>query len=69
MKRYKDLQFCIELLSSMLNGSGLGPEQRSALESALVELKSFRRNANPSKQEAYRVVRKVSEVLLSNFTR
>lgn len=68
MKRNRDVQFCIEGLNSMLNRSGLGPEQKSALESALVELKSLRRNANPSKQDVYRVVRKVTELLFRNFT-
>lgn len=69
MKRNKDVRFCIEVLNSMLDRSGLGPEQRSALESALMELKDLRRNANPSKQDVYRVVRRVTEVLLSNFTK
>jgi hypothetical protein len=67
MKRNKDVQFCIEGLYSMLNKSGLGPEQKSGLESALVELKDLRRNANPSKQDVYRVIRKVAEVLFKNF--
>jgi hypothetical protein len=69
MKRNKDVQFCIERFNSMLNRSGLEPEQKSALESALMELKELRRNANPSKHDVYRVVRKVTEVLFSNFTK
>jgi hypothetical protein len=69
MKRNKDVQFCIGVLNSMLNRSGLGPEQSSALETALVELKGLRRNANPRKQDVYRVVRKVTEVLFANFTK
>lgn len=69
MKRNKDVQFCIEVLNSMLNRSGLGPEQSSGLEAALVELKGLRRNANPGKQDVYRVVRRVTEVLFKNFTR
>lgn len=69
MRRNKDVQFCIEGLTSMLDRSGLGSEQKSALGTALMELKSLRRNANPSKQEVYRVVRKVTEVLLTNFTK
>ncbi|MFZ0273249.1 MAG: hypothetical protein WB524_00835 [Acidobacteriaceae bacterium] len=69
MKRNKDVQFSIEVLNSMLDRSGLGPEQKSALENALLELKGLRRNANPSKQEVYRVVRKVTELLFTNFTK
>lgn len=69
MKRNKDVQFCIEQLSSMLNRGGLGPGQKSALEAALEELKDLRRNANPRKQDVYRVVRKVAEVLIKYFTK
>lgn len=69
MKRNKDVQFSIEVLNSMLSRSGLGPEQKSVLESALVELKGLRRDANPRKQKVYRVIRKVSELLFTNFTK
>jgi hypothetical protein len=69
MKRNKDVQFCIEVLNSMLNRGGFGPEQKSGLEAALGELKQLRRNANPRKQDVYRAVRKVAEVLLKNFTK
>jgi hypothetical protein len=69
MKRNRDVQFSIEVLNSMLNRSGLGPEQKSALETALVELKGLRRNANPGKREVYRVVRKVTELLFIHFTK
>ncbi len=69
MKRNKDVQFCIEQLSSMLNRGGLEPEQKSGLEAALGELKRLRRNANPGKHDAYRVVRKVAEVLVRYFTK
>ena len=69
MKRIKDVQFCVEQLRSMLNRGGLGPEQKSALEAALEELKELRRNANPRKQDVYRVVRKVAEVLIKYFTK
>lgn len=69
MKRNRDVQFCIEVLKSMLNRGGLGPEQKGALESALMELKGLRRNAKPSKQDVYRVVRKVTEILFTNFTK
>lgn len=69
MKRNRDVQFCIEGLNSMLNRGGLGPEQKSALESALMELKGLRRNTNPRKQDVYWVVRKVTELLLTYFTK
>jgi len=69
VKRIKDVQFCVEQLRSMLNRGGLGPEQKSALEAALEELKELRRNANPRKQDVYRVVRKVAEVLIKYFTK
>ena len=52
MKRNRDVQFSIEVLNSMLNRSGLGPEQKSALETALMELKDLRRNANPGKRKS-----------------
>lgn len=69
MKRSKDVQFCIEQLCSMLNRGGLEPEQKSGLEAALAELKRLRRNANPSKQDVYRAVRRVAEVLIKYFTK
>jgi hypothetical protein len=68
MKRNKDLQFCIEQLCSLLNRSGLGPEQKRVLETALVELKRLRRNANPTKQQVYLAVRRVADALLKSFT-
>ena len=56
MRRNKDLQFCIEQLSFMLNRGGCKPEQKSALEAALGELKCLRRKSNPDKQYVYGVV-------------
>jgi hypothetical protein len=69
MRRNKDLQFCIDQLSSMLNRSGCEPEQKSALEAALGELKCLRRKSKPDKHYVYGVVRTVAEALINNFKR
>ena len=69
MRRSKDLQFCIEVLTSMLNRSGCEPEQKSALEAALGELRRLRKKSNPDKQYVYEVIRQIAEVLVYNFKR
>jgi hypothetical protein len=69
MKKYKDVQFCLDELQSMQNRDGLEPEQRSALENAKRELKQLRRNPHPSRGEIFRVVREVTEAIIESFVR
>lgn len=64
MKGNRDLQFCMDLLRSMLNRNGSEPEQKRTLESALRVLQRLRRKANPSREEIYHTVRVVSEAIL-----
>lgn len=67
MKQDRNLQFCLDELQSMLNRSGLEPEQRSALENAKRKLKGLRRKPHPSRKEVFDAVREVAEAIISNF--
>lgn len=67
MKHNRDLQFCMDLLRSMLNRNGSEPEQKRTLEIALMELKRLWRKADPSREQIYRAVRKVAEAILNTL--
>ena len=69
MKHSKDLQFCDDQLRSLQNRDGLEPEQRRSLEKAQEELKRLRRNPNPTREQVFRVVRRVAEAIVQNFLR
>jgi hypothetical protein len=65
--KYKDLQFSVDQLRSMLKRDGLEPEQISALEDAAAELIGLGRKPNPSRREIFRVVRKVAEAVIRSI--
>ncbi len=69
MQRNRDLRFCMEQLSSMLDRDEYEPEQKRTLEAAKKRLKGLARKTNPDKSEIYRVVRQVAEAILNTLKR
>ncbi len=67
MKGNKDLQFCMNLLGSMLNRNELEPEQQRTLDGARNVLKRLWRKADPSREEIYHAVRIVAEAILNTL--
>jgi hypothetical protein len=68
MKKSKDLQFCIDVLESMLKQDGkYGSEQRSMVDNALSSLRRFRRKSKPTNPEMYELVKKVTQILVESF--
>ncbi len=67
MKRQRDLHASLACIQAMLAQDGLEPEQRNALVKALKGLKQLRRDANPSKQIVYRVIRAITEDIVKVF--
>jgi hypothetical protein len=67
MKRQRDLHASLSCIQEWLTQGGLEPEQRNALVKASKALKGFRRQANPSKEAAYRVIRTITEDLVKVF--
>jgi hypothetical protein len=69
MQRNRDLRFCMEQLSSMLDRDEYEPEQKRTLEAAQKRLRGLARKTNPGKPEIYRVVRQVAEAILNTLKR
>jgi hypothetical protein len=69
MKKSRDLNACIAILTAVQSGNDVTPEQKQAIEDVVGEVKRIRRKPNPRRHEIHQSIRTIAEKLVRAFIR